>query len=98
MTLLDLRKIAVRQQVRIRFQISNGLECVINEHGIAQVPSLNTIPDFNLEKEFESVAQFNVEPAVVDPKKPVPPRPLTREAMIAMADSSPIAVAEHEEE
>ena len=52
MKLLDLRKLAVRQQFRIRFQVSNGLDCVVNQHGVAQVPALRGIPDFNLEKEL----------------------------------------------
>ena len=48
MKLVDLRKVAVRQQLRIRFQISNGLECVVDQHGVAHVPALRGIPDFNL--------------------------------------------------
>jgi hypothetical protein len=95
MKLVDLRKIAVRQQFRIRFQISNGLECVVNQHGVAQVPALRGIPDFNLEKELQSVSQFVLEPAVADPKNPTPSRSLTRDQLAAMAESSPVA-AEHE--
>ena len=99
MKLVDLRKIAVRQQFRIRLQISNGLECIVNQHGVAQVPALHGIPDFNLEKELESVSQFLLEPAVADPKNPTPPRSLTRDELGAMADRSPVAAAaDHEEE
>jgi len=99
MKLVDLRKIAVRRQFRIRFQISNGLECVVNRHGVAQVPALHGIPDFNLEKELESVSQFVLEPAAADPKNPAPSRSLTRGELAVMADSSPAAAAgEHEEE
>ena len=50
MTLSDLRKLTVRKQVRIRFRIANGMDCVINEHGVAQVPELRRIADFNLEQ------------------------------------------------
>jgi hypothetical protein len=99
MKLADLRKLAVRRQFRIRFRISNGLECIVNQHGVAQVPALHGIPDFNLEKELESVSQFGLEPAVADPKKPSPARFLTRDELATMADSSPVAApAEHEEE
>ncbi len=99
MKLVDLRKIAVRRQLRIRFQISNGLECVVNQHGVAQAPALRGIPDFNLEKELESVSEFVLEPSAGDSKKAAPARSLTREELAAMADSSAAAgVADHEEE
>ena len=99
MKLVDLRKIGIRQQFRIRFQISNGLECIVNQHGVAQVPALHGIPDFNLEKELESVSRFVLEPAAADPKNPLPSRSLTRDELAAMADSSPVAAAaEYEEE
>ena len=99
MKLVDLRKIAVRQQFRIRFQISNGLECVIDRHGVAQVPALHGIPDFNLEKELAAASLFVLEPASADPKHAVAARSLTREELAAMADSSPVAAhTEHEEE
>jgi hypothetical protein len=99
MTLVDLRKMAVRQQFKIRFQISNGMECVINDHGIAHVPALKSIPDFNLEKELETVSQFQLEPKV-DPKNPLNPRTVTRADLEAMADASPVAAAapDHDDE
>jgi hypothetical protein len=78
MRLVDLRKIAVRRQFRIRFPISNGLECVINQYGVAQVPALHGIPDFNLERELETASRFVIEPGTVDAKNPVPVRYLTR--------------------
>jgi hypothetical protein len=98
MKLLDLRKLAVRQQFRIRFQVSNGLECVVNQHGVAQVPALRGIPDFNLEKELELVSQFVLEPAVANPKQPAPARSLTRGELAALAASSPVASAAGPEE
>ena len=99
MKLVDLRKIAIRQQLRIRFQISNGLECVVNPDGVAQVPALRGVPDFHLETELELTSQFVLEPAVADPKNPARQRYLTRDEMAAMADFSPVAAAaEHEEE
>ena len=35
----------------------------MNEQGIAQVPALKGIPDFNLEEELASAGEFLVEPA-----------------------------------
>ena len=40
MKLGDLRKLSIKQKTRIRFAVTGGLECVITEHGIAQVPGL----------------------------------------------------------
>jgi len=55
MNLGDLRKLAIRQQTRIRFSLANGMECVVNEHGVAQVPDLKGVPNFNLEQELASL-------------------------------------------
>ena len=52
MTLVDLRKLAIRKQSKIRFALRNGMECVISEDGIARVPALKAVPDFNLEQEL----------------------------------------------
>ena len=74
MKLADIRKLAIRQQYRIAFVLKNGLECVVTEHGIAQVPSLATVPDFSLESELPSVQRFSLQPVVSgEKKKKVPP-------------------------
>lgn len=62
MTLGDLRRVAIRQQFKIRFRLRNGLECVITEQGVAQVPALRGIPDFNLEEELASANEFLLDP------------------------------------
>jgi hypothetical protein len=87
MTLADLRKVTVRNQVRIRFGLSNGMECVLNEHGIAQVPALRAVPSFNLEDELASAEQFLVEPATPGDNNPARARSYTREEMTAWAAS-----------
>jgi len=61
--LSDLRKVAVKKHLRIRFPLSNGMECVVNEHGIAQVPALRATPAFNLEQELAAAQSFLVEAA-----------------------------------
>jgi hypothetical protein len=38
MTLVDVRKLAIRKQSQIRFNLRNGMECIISEDGIARVP------------------------------------------------------------
>jgi len=98
MKLADLRKVAVRQQFEIRFPLSNGMECVIDRHGIAHVPGLHAIPGFNLETELESATQFLME-SPADAKGAVAAKRISREDLTAMADASPAAaVHEHEEE
>jgi len=99
MKLADLRKLSIRKNLKIRFQISNGMECVITEHGVAQVPALSRAPDFNLEQELVSIPGFLLEPAVQDPKRPVAALRVTREELAAMvAPAASSAAADHEEE
>jgi len=99
MKLADLRKLSVRQRLKIRFQLPNGLECIVNEHGVAHVPALRHVPDFNLERDLETVSQFFLEPAVVDPKSSVRVKTVPRDELAAMAGSgASSSAAEHEED
>lgn len=66
MKLNEVRKIAIRKQVRVRFQLGNGMECVIDEHGVSRVPALQAAPDFNLEDELAKADRFVVEPVVAE--------------------------------
>ena len=105
MTLTDLRKLSIRNQFQIRFQLRNGLECVINDHGVAQVPALKGTPDFNLEEELSFASEFRID-APLDPlakkvaKNAVKPRSLGREEIAAMYASAPAASSgpSHEDE
>ena len=100
MTLVDLRKLAIRKQSKIRFSLKNGMECVIAEDGIARVPALKSVPDFNLEQELEDATAFVVEAAVpAGMKSPPRPKPvsLSRLDMTALALDSPGAVASRDE-
>ena len=98
MKLADLRKLAIRKQFRIRFSLQNGLECVIDEKGMAQVPELNSIPQFSIEEELKSAAKFILEPVVpANQKNPPKPRPVGREELAALAMPSPSATAAHAE-
>jgi hypothetical protein len=95
--LADLRKLSIRKQLRIRFQLSNGMECIITEHGVAQVPALRRAPAFNLEQELAGVSQFVLEPACPEPKAPQKPRTVTLDELAGMLAPA-TAAADHEDE
>jgi hypothetical protein len=101
MKLADLRKLTIRKQVRIRFQLKNGMECVINERGVAQVPALQAPPEFDLEEELSGAAAFLVD-QVVTPGTRIAPKPssITRDQLAAMTAEGPAAHAhdDHDEE
>ena len=100
MTLLDLRKVAIRKQSKIRFALRNGLECVIGEDGVARVPELNRAPDFNLDGELAAADSFTLEPAALPGQKnPVKVKltPMSREQMAALASDSPAGAPAHDE-
>ena len=98
MRLLDLRKVTVKKNLRIRFSLSNGMECVVNEHGIAQVPALHSVPAFNLEDEFRQAQTFHVEPATVEKEKVrAKPRQYTREEMVELATAGPGTESAHDD-
>ena len=101
MRLADLKKLAVRKQYRIHFQIRNGSECVVNEEGIAQLPGFRGIPDFNLEQELDNAAEFLVEPVVLVTHKNTPrPQRLNRDELMALTGDAPtaLAAAEHDDD
>jgi hypothetical protein len=99
MKLSDLRRVTVKQNLRIRFSLSNGMECVLNEHGIAQVAALRAVPAFNLEDELAEVREFVVEPAAASEKDKakVKPRRYTRDEMATLATAGAGGPAGHDE-
>ena len=102
MTLADLRKFSIRKQFRVRFTLQNGLECVITEFGMARVPALKNVPDFNLERELASAGEFVLEPIVpAGEKNPPKPRSINRDELEKLAIGATGAAAapgEHEDE
>lgn len=60
---MDVRRLAVKGQFRVHFQLSNGMHCIVNEHGVGTVPDLNGPPEFNLEDEFGRAVEFRLENA-----------------------------------
>ncbi len=99
MNLSDLRKVTVKKHLRIRFPLSNGMECVVNEHGIAQVPALRAVPAFNLEEELVGAHVFVVEPADGGEKDKGKSkvRSYTRDQMVALATAGSGVEAVHDE-
>lgn len=98
MTLADLRKLSIRKQYRIRFVLGNGMECVITQHGIAEVPALKGVPDFNLEQELASVREFLIEPAdLADKKNAARSQSVSREELVQMTSASTATAQAHDE-
>lgn len=103
MKLADLRKLSIRQQLRIGFRLANGQECVVNERGVAEVPDLRAIPDFNLEQELASATEFTLDPAGTHAqtgRKAAPPqaRRISRGELDTMLAPASPGAADHEEE
>ena len=102
MKLVDLRRMAIRQNTQVRFRMRNGMDCVITEAGVAQVPAWKGIPEFNLEEELDAANSFLLEPVVVTGKgkTPPPPRSVGKAELSEMASGSTgaAAPAEHEDE
>ena len=96
MTLADLRRTTVRKNLRIRFQLPNGMDCVVNEHGVAQIPALRAVPDFDLEDQLGQVREFVIEPVTPPEKGKVRLQPMTREQLAALA-GAPGTDAHHDE-
>ncbi len=98
MQLADLRRFTVKKRLRIRFAIANGMECVVNEHGVAQVPALREVPSFNLEQELAGAQQFFVETAAPEKEKTkAAPRSYSREEMLKLTDGAGAGDAGHDE-
>jgi hypothetical protein len=100
MTLVDLRKLSIRRDVRVRFTLNGGMECLISEHGIAQVPGLHSIPKFNLEEELASAQQFTIESPAGPSRKATPARTVNRQELESMAAAAATSAApgEHDDE
>jgi hypothetical protein len=100
MTLVDLRKLAIRKQSKIRFTLRNGMECVISEDGVARVPDLKAVPEFNLEQELAGATAFLIESALAAGTKNQhrpKPVPYGRQELVALALDAPTAAAAHDE-
>ena len=95
MKLTDLRRLTIRKQLRIRCQLPNGMECVIDEHGLAQIPGLKSIPDFSIQESIQSVERFRIES--VNGDKPRDARPEDLMKLVASIAPGQAAAADHDE-
>lgn len=93
MKLLDLRKAAIREQAKIHFRLRNGMECVVSEHGVAEVPGLRGKPEFNLDEELAAASEF-----LLEPQPPKAPRKLDRAELESIAAAAPVAAPAHQHE
>jgi hypothetical protein len=91
MRLSDLRRVAVKKQVRIGFPLSNGMQCVVDESGVSRVPGLTAAPEFNLEAELGNASKFSVEQTTVGARK----ENLDRAGLEALIAASGPAVQAH---
>ncbi len=99
MTLVELRKLAIRKRSQIRFKLRNGMSCVISETGVARVPELKSVPEFNLEDELGAATEFVVEAVMLEGAKPGKAKPvsMSRGELVAMTQQGPVAVAAHDD-
>ncbi|HWB98319.1 MAG TPA: hypothetical protein VG672_16515 [Bryobacteraceae bacterium] len=97
MRLADLRRATIRKNLRIRFELPNGLECIVNEHGVAQIPTLRSAPDFNLEEQLSQVHQFTVETVAAGEKNKSRLQQMN-EAQVAALAAAPGADPGHHED
>ena len=98
MKLNDLRRLAIRRQSRIRFRLSNGMDCVINEHGIGKVPGLTEPCAFNLEDELARATDFLLEPAASAGREKPVGQSLLRDEMARLVEApGKDAAGDHEE-
>ncbi len=99
MKLADLRRMAIKSGARIHFPLADGMECVVNEHGIAQVPGMRAAGDCNLEDELGRASQFTLESLAPEQKNKPRTQILTREQMAAMVEAKTSAAVhdDHDE-
>jgi hypothetical protein len=88
MDLGDARRIAVRRRIQIEFATPAGA-CVIDEHGVARIPSLTAGPQFRVSEEFQRATEF----ALISTGRR---QPLSRPELEAMC--APSAPSSHDDE
>ncbi len=102
MKLADLRRLAIRQQTRVRFALpgASPFECVIDEHGIARIPGLKETAGFSLEEELAAAREFELETVPVSSKAEAQRRRAKRdevEKLAAHGSGSAAAADDHDE-
>ena len=93
MTLLDLRRYAIRTGVSVRFETPPAGECLIDAHGVLKIPALRSAPDFNVEALLGSVDEFVIDSAAGNLK----PRKVSRAELQSLLGEAPKADSGHED-
>jgi len=102
MKLNDIRRLTIKQKLRVTFPLSNGMDCIVDEHGISRIPKLGVATGVNIEDELAAAAKFVVEVAGASKEKGggAKARNLSRaelESMAASTSSAAPSSHEHEE-
>ena len=98
MKLAALRKLAVRSNLRVRFDLPGGMEGCVDEHGLLRIPSLAGPAGFDVEAELACAERFRIEP-VAEAAADALVRTVTRGEIEALLGAVPQAPAPaHEEE
>ncbi len=91
MTLLELRRYAIRNRIRIGFALAEAGECFVDEHGVLRIPSLRAVPEFHVETLLGSADQFTLS----EPGESAARKRLTRVQLQALLGvSGPVQVSE----
>ena len=87
MTLLDLRRYAIRNQIRIQFTAPAAGDCIVNEHGVLRMPSLAAASDFHFDNSLTGVEKFVLTPV----REPARPQKVSRDDLEALLGDTPKA-------
>ena len=68
MKLRDLRGLAVRGSLEIRFRISEARECIVDRDGVCRLTDAADVSDLNLEEQFAQAEEFVVDPETSRPR------------------------------
>lgn len=87
---------AIRKQTRVLFKLSNGQECVVNEHGLARIPGIRDVPSTNIEDELAQITEARLESANAGTKTSL--RTVTRAELESLISAQPVAAADAHDE
>lgn len=96
MKLSELKKFSAKKRAEIAFPLPNGMECVVDKHGVARVPNLASPPDFNLEEMAAGAQNFSVRLAGAERPKPTS-RAEMEKLVSSLGGNAASSAADHDE-
>lgn len=93
MTLLELRRYAIRSRVSVRFSTPESGECVVDPHGVLKIPALRSVPKFKGEALLGSANEFVLDPADGNSKR----RKVSRAELQSLLGDAPKADSGHDD-